>query len=1843
MAISIGTVTNFAQSSNVNSASFSHTVAAGTNTALIVAVIRPNANTNSELESVTWTASGQPAQPLVSVSILGTNVAPQYYCHFFYLVAPTSGAGQVTVKYEGAVSVGTWGAKAINLTGVAQTDTIGVHIQGTTTTTQTLSASSLALIAGRRANTAITLGTGMSLVGTDWLVNPPTNTIYASVQSRLATTETTYTTGFGNATSGNGFAMVEVKAAGVVAATNPVPGTTYQKHYDITATPLTVHNWEHVVPAGNDRAIIVHCNPGAGATVQSVTYTVSGGSAQTFTPTTSSANTELFYLTGPVVGTGQIVVTLAAPGSGYFGAVSQNWTRVRSSSPIGASKAFTASIATPTTTITTISANSTVAVYATRQPASGTRAPTTGMSANYSISVADGLASIQRATDVIFTYTVGWNEEIYDTVALEIRPTGGGSTHESGLITIEGVGSTSVFVEGGEAGSPQPGGLTQRHYPAIASEFVVSEADGVGKTVGPGQSLTSISFNHTVSGADPLLIVYVQWVDPNPSVTYGGVAMVPIISGPPGAGEYAHLFYLKNPTPGTAAVTFTPSVGTGNYGGIVAQNWTGTDPLAPIGASVRHNGSVSTAAATTTFVNSTIAGYAVPTPAPPTARGADPATSTFNFSFPGTGNTVGNGIVSVYRNVSPTGSYQVGWNGETEEILFVEIKSVIDVPQKVTGPFTINAIGNTGVLTAGGKGRFKRALWYWTTVMKSPEAQVGEPGPNTVFKSTLEHNRLINECLASGITDLYIYIAYSATNPNRNWLGNTTWKNTFKAFVSACKIRGISVWAMDGWRGYFSDNLPNATRGPGGSAGPPLLYSVLQSYINYNASVTEDERLYGFHSDMEPQDGQGSTVTEPAEGQLVRFWNKDKFHPNNPAVDMPYSQLSQTQKDDRDWLMADWVGIHRELYNRCVAGGLKYGAALPSWPDDYLGEPVEATYDWGDGLGPVRRPVYEHIMRTGIHEYVVMTYNTNPANAAGRVLTVAGSSVPGELNYADTLGGKVTVFTSVETHFPVDQVDPVSYGDSTTKNNKTAVLNDINTQISILSSHPAFGGVMIHDWGDPDLDVKGEKGWRLMEPPSNNTATPPLPSDPVVFAEKVTITAMGQTLVVPTGGTTPTGQKLFRKGLWYWTKPQNASSPAQYRDGRDGYPQTNTILTSEPEQHRVLRELIEGDYTEIFIYVRYDPNATSLKNWYGNATIRANLARFIRKCRDWGIDVWAMEGWRGYFSDNSPGAARGPGGDAGPANLYATVDAMVAWNAPGRPENEKFVGFHSDMEPQDGQGEGEVVKFWNGFDYNHASMATASPHGGTRRDDRDWLMNDWVNITRTIYNKMVAAGLKFGAAMPNWMDDVGTYSNNYFNGTVYATYNWGQGNERLPVMHHMMRLAGMDYCIMSYNTSTARIIQMVSAEMAYAATLPANVRPNVYAAIETHIRVQAPPRVAGAGLPQFAAHPSTSGLAVGYRYANTSEGTTIDNYAQYVWTGFHWILASADGDLPITNPTAEVVSYGDTWFRTDRKDNKADIEADLLTIHNALLAAFPTSYKGVHVHDWPGGIDEMDPISTNTTDPGVPATQTGDIHTTGTFLVNAIGATNVVIPRTTAHVTGQFSINGFGATDVRYYMPVIGIPDFIPQFTISALGATSVNERTTGTLKVLITSTGITNVRTVRPGEETPRGRQTDLDFGTRIMLFEFDFTVLPGGLSVWRVTPNAGNVTFNGNVYTAVPIQVENLEWASEGAPPRPTLSIGDQDKVLLAQVQAWQDLVGVPVSVILTEARFLDNGSVGVKDKGIYIKKDIWNINRKVLANGYMLELELAAPFDQQNRQFPGRLMTRRDFPGLGRTKPR
>ena len=154
------------------------------------------------------------------------------------------------------------------------------------------------------------------------------------------------------------------------------------------------------------------------------------------------------------------------------------------------------------------------------------------------------------------------------------------------------------------------------------------------------------------------------------------------------------------------------------------------------------------------------------------------------------------------------------------------------------------------------------------------------------------------------------------------------------------------------------------------------------------------------------------------------------------------------------------------------------------------------------------------------------------------------------------------------------------------------------------------------------------------------------------------------------------------------------------------------------------------------------------------------------------------------------------------------------------------------------------------------------------------------------------------------------------------------------------------------------------------------------------------------------------------------------------------------------------------------------------------------------------------------------------------------------------------------------------------------------------------------------------------LEPSTEIVMFEVDAAIVAGGLYRFHAGLNQllGNLIWQGNTYSAFPIEADGFEWNGKGQLPRPRLRVSNLYGAITALVLAHNDLAGVKVSRIRTLAKYLDaaNFPGGVNpqaDPTAEYPRDVYFIDRKAGETFDAIEFELACAHDLAGVMLPRR----------------
>ena len=151
------------------------------------------------------------------------------------------------------------------------------------------------------------------------------------------------------------------------------------------------------------------------------------------------------------------------------------------------------------------------------------------------------------------------------------------------------------------------------------------------------------------------------------------------------------------------------------------------------------------------------------------------------------------------------------------------------------------------------------------------------------------------------------------------------------------------------------------------------------------------------------------------------------------------------------------------------------------------------------------------------------------------------------------------------------------------------------------------------------------------------------------------------------------------------------------------------------------------------------------------------------------------------------------------------------------------------------------------------------------------------------------------------------------------------------------------------------------------------------------------------------------------------------------------------------------------------------------------------------------------------------------------------------------------------------------------------------------------------------------------------IELFELRLdSTLHGSSDVYRFHAGAnaavsGNIVFNSQTYTRIPIKAEGFEYSNTGTLPRPTLSISNLDGtmttllLLVNATTAGNDLGGAEVRRIRTLKKYLDGESAA--DPNARWPEERWFVDRKASESRDSVTFELASKFDLAGQFIPKR----------------
>lgn len=151
------------------------------------------------------------------------------------------------------------------------------------------------------------------------------------------------------------------------------------------------------------------------------------------------------------------------------------------------------------------------------------------------------------------------------------------------------------------------------------------------------------------------------------------------------------------------------------------------------------------------------------------------------------------------------------------------------------------------------------------------------------------------------------------------------------------------------------------------------------------------------------------------------------------------------------------------------------------------------------------------------------------------------------------------------------------------------------------------------------------------------------------------------------------------------------------------------------------------------------------------------------------------------------------------------------------------------------------------------------------------------------------------------------------------------------------------------------------------------------------------------------------------------------------------------------------------------------------------------------------------------------------------------------------------------------------------------------------------------------------------------IDLFTLDISaILPAGSGAQAIyrfcnwsQVNGSDITYDGNTYTALPMQASGFELNTSGKLERPSITFANVGLAITALTNAHSDLVGASVSRIRTLTTYLDGAPNA--DPDAYWGPDTWLVEQKSNETKLSITFQLVVPFDLEGRSLPGRRLLR------------
>lgn len=155
--------------------------------------------------------------------------------------------------------------------------------------------------------------------------------------------------------------------------------------------------------------------------------------------------------------------------------------------------------------------------------------------------------------------------------------------------------------------------------------------------------------------------------------------------------------------------------------------------------------------------------------------------------------------------------------------------------------------------------------------------------------------------------------------------------------------------------------------------------------------------------------------------------------------------------------------------------------------------------------------------------------------------------------------------------------------------------------------------------------------------------------------------------------------------------------------------------------------------------------------------------------------------------------------------------------------------------------------------------------------------------------------------------------------------------------------------------------------------------------------------------------------------------------------------------------------------------------------------------------------------------------------------------------------------------------------------------------------------------------------QQTALSAAVELFVIDATNTNL-GNTKIYVQPSSSDTITFSGNQYVWMPVEIEGVSNSSSGPQPTPTLRMSNVNMEYLTTLVSFDDLLGAQVTYIRTFEKYLNNQNGSERFSEVK-----FDIIQKTVQNKTTIEFSLGTLLDRDSLKIPGRRATSDILPGM------